>query len=208
MATLIVFSDVDDGYLISSDAVYANALAGTGVVTPQNGLGVLLVGQDAVFDVSQAFLHFDTSGQAATPTTATLSLAYASDNSITDFTLEAFVAAWTAPLASAALRSPAQLGALTLAASFPSASVSLGGGQQDFASASGFPGSISLGGITNIVIASSRNRTSTTPTGNEYVSAGSAEQGGTTLDPTLTLVTHVNTGLFQRNAAFGLLGVM
>jgi hypothetical protein len=188
-----VFSGASDGVITSIDATYSTAAAGGGTLTPQDsGLG-FTVGHRTGFNVHEGFLDFDTSAVGSDDVSQVdLDLFLLQDNSTTDFTINVRPFDFGASIDSGDWRTPAQLAALTLLATF--ATSGLGAGYNTFSeNGTSFQSAIDGAGNTRLVLSSSRHESETEPTGSEYVLFNTSEKADTTQDPKLT-ITHAAPG--------------
>lgn len=186
MATYVIYSSTFDSTTTSSATTYLTAARGLGTQTTDTSGTALSVGQQysaPTYNVWQSLLIF--TGLPVirpweTVTSATLSLWCLEDQSGTDFTVEA------RDLGSK-FRSSEILSTYTLCASTSTSGIGTGA-YRDFTSESGFPESLRGETSFRFNLSSSRQRTESTPSGNEYVRFHSANQTGTTNDPKLTIV--------------------
>lgn len=165
MAQFIIYpQDSQSGYIQSADAVYANARAGTGTVTAFPNLAPR-VGQETSYNVYQGFLSFDTLGIRNSSSTFLEGFG-STNNSTTDFTIEARLYDWGSTLVAADFVPGVNLAALPLAATF--ATTSFGSFYCSFTDVA-IAANINPGGFTRFVLGSDRQRLNTTPTGAEWV---------------------------------------
>jgi len=207
VSTLVVYSDTTDGHLLSisgtdddegggTAGTYAAARAGTGDggIYALTALASLRIGQAKfvnpagfTFEVYEAFLAFDTSsvGSGSTVSAAVLNLTSQSDQSTTDFTIEARLYDWGTGLTTADWQS-APSG--TLLAHRDTASGWTAATAYDLTD-DAFAANVSKTGTTRLLLCSSRTTAGTSPTTDvgESVIAYSADQTGTTSDPKLTV---------------------
>jgi hypothetical protein len=189
MATLTVYADTSDGYIQSSAFNnYAGAAAGSSLSA--QAAGNLLVGQTTPvnFIVYQSFVSFDTSGldDDAVINSVELALDGLTDNSTTDFVAEARTYDWSTSLDTGDWRTPAQLSGLTRLATWNSSGYS--SGYNAFTEdGTNFRSAINKTGATRLLICSAENVSQSEPTADEYVTFDSANTGGTTSDPKLTI---------------------
>jgi hypothetical protein len=190
MTTTTVFGSTSDGRVTSSNASYATASTG-GTLAISTTETLSFIGQGNAFAIFQLFFAFDTSGvpDAETVSSVVFSLDGASDISVTDFDMVALDYDWSAGgLTTANFRTPTQLSALTTLATFPSTSYSAA--YMNFTSAgAAFNSYINKTGTTYFMVASSRNISATTPTGDENIRVTMADQTGTTTDPKLVVTS-------------------
>ena len=191
MTTYTIYADTSDGYLQSSNAAYATARSGGGGLTAYT-TGSIIVGQSfyggATYYIFEGFLGFDTSpiGAGSTVTAATLSLDGQTDNSTTDFTIEAWSRDWGTAITTADWVAGASLSGLTLVASYASSGFTFV--YNDFTSEAAFLAAINLTGYTRILLASAKTNANTAPTGDEYITFRAAEASGTSQDPKLVVI--------------------
>lgn len=175
---LQLFPDFD-GYLRSAADAYATACAGA--VDQVNSAGsVVYVGQikaggSPLYRLLETFVEFPL---ALIPAGATIDEAILQgrinyDATTTDFTIEAFAFDFGASMTAADWRTPAQLGALTKVAQKPTAG--LASGKCFLFDDVALAAAITPGGTLRLVLASSRLRSSTAPTGGEYLNLCSTE---------------------------------
>lgn len=209
MATEIIFADEADGDIISSHSSYSTVVGGAAGKAVTNINNVVRVGQLrqlTTYHLLQAFVPFDTSelGAEAEIINVILSLALEADNTVTDLIALARLYDFGATIDTGDFRTPAQLAALTLLASFDTAGFSATDQYYDFDSEAAFADAIDTDGVTRMIIVSNRNESQTEPSGSEYFRFYSARQSGTTFDPKLTIETQDGaTG----SASFSLGGV-
>lgn len=178
-----IAAGADDSCLESRGASQAAAADGTaGQFVDRAGQGSLYAGQTtagATYYAYQSFLRFDTRAIPAgsTITSVVLQASQNDDSSLTDFIFEARGFDWTPPIVTANWRTRAQLTALPLRATMPTAGLPAAGQLFTFTSDPSFTGGINAGGYTGLVICSSRTRAGVTPTGNEYAALRAFELG-------------------------------
>lgn len=207
MTTYTLFGDLTDGKILSSDSSssYANARAGTGTLQADSSLGPNVLGQltssGVYYEVDEGFLNFDTNiiNDTEIVTSAVMSLYGSSDDSVTDFTINARIFDWGLSLTTADYVPGASLSSKPLFATFATSGWSTSG-YNAFTTDAGGPALISVLNVTRMVIASSRTENNNTPTGNEYVGWYSADVAGTTQDPKM-VVTAVPAVGFPFSAA-------
>ena len=195
MATATFTSGTSDGsaYWKGPLASYPSATE-SGV---QSDEAYFYVGQFKSIDnyfVYQAGVSFNTSslGAGATITGAALSLAGNWDSSNTDFDIEAFIYNWGSGISTSSMRTAAQLNALPRVAYLPTSSFTVNA-QATFTDL-GLAPYIDKTGTTYIWLCSSRWRSGTAPTGDEYVTPWSANTGTAAYRPTLT-VTYTTSAI-------------
>lgn len=97
-----------DGYLLSTDAVYATALGGSGIVAAYSSSAGIFIGQQDTYTVLRGFLSFNTSAlpDGATVSAASLSVKlrekFTADG---DFSLNVYATNYSHPLSTAAWHS-------------------------------------------------------------------------------------------------------
>ena len=195
MTTTVVYADAADGYLESLDGTYSTARAGAGLSA--NTTGTLIVGQEesgGIYGVYESFVNFDTSAITDSDmiTAALLELGLSADQSTTDFTCQARTRDWGATLTTADFVAGASLGALTLLATRATSGIGATGSLKAFTeNGSNLRDAINKTGLTSMILCSDRHVAGNTPSGatQEMVRWYSANEAGTSLDPTLT-VTH------------------
>jgi hypothetical protein len=185
-----VYADESDGYVNSLEGPYGSNFNTT--VTENTNL---VVGQQDLAGtaiVSVSYLLFDTSTIGTdTPTSADLMLYLKTDNSATDFVVEARLHSWTSGgLTSADRILNASLAGKTLLASIDTNGIGATSAYKTFSPEADLLTQIMTGEV-QMALASSRQRTSTAPatSTNEYVQFASADTSGTTQDPKL-VITH------------------
>lgn len=198
-----VFSGTADGYLTSSSSSsYTDARAGTGSLSADTAsttfnVGQLQSGAKIVTDTCyEGFLSFDTSTitDSDLVTVVTLDVWLVTDNSTTDFTIEARERDWGASLTTGDYVAGASLSGLTLMASIATSGIGATGAYKTLTSQAAFLTATNLKtGTVYLLLDSSRQVGNNDPTGNEYVVLSSADNTGTTQDPKLT-ITHNAVG--------------
>lgn len=179
--TYTLFSG-NDGYIESNDSTYATARAGSGLALQTSAISA---GQDVGYFIEQGFVSFDTSSVVGTVSSATLSLFVLTDNSTTDFTINARRLDY-ATLTTADFVAGASLGALPLLATL--ATAGLGTPVYNaFTSDGNFLTNINQSGTTGIVLSSAKTDANTAPTNTEIVQFSSSTASGTTQDPKLVI---------------------
>lgn len=201
MASLTVYSGAADGHITSSDddPNYANARAGTPSFsfTASTGGATATTGQrfpsGLQYDVMQSFHNFDVSAIPAGATIDAVELAIwpTSDQSATDFTIQARTKDWGAALTTADWTAGASLSGLTLLATLSTAGLSTGAYQAFTENGTALRDAVAAAlagdGVVRVMLSSDRTAAGTTPTGNEFVIYSSADEAGTTQDPKLTI---------------------
>lgn len=191
MAVDTFYAATSDGALESKDGVYANARAGTGTLAVHGSTDRLYAGQwysSGFYYVYEAFLEFDTSALPDDATVAAVSLDLwpLVDYSTTDFTIRAYLRDWGGTLAAGDFVAGADLAALTLLATYNTASGFAAGSYKSMASEAAFAAAVNLTGATRILLASSRTLAGDTPSGLEMVGPESANN---TNKPRLVVTT-------------------
>lgn len=106
MATRVIYTNVEDGYIRSAtNTTYSTARAMT-TPTAVTSAANITVGQQFStpnYQCFEGFVRFDTNGTAS-PSSAVLALFQNSDSSTTDFVCEARAHTWGPTLASGAAR--------------------------------------------------------------------------------------------------------
>lgn len=212
MTVTTVFSETNDGQITSSDATYANALAGTGLGfgASTNTTGIRIGQEDIAGEsfVDLGYLSFDTSSISDTDTVSSivLSVYITTDSSTVDFTLRAREHDWGATLTTADWLVPATLSGKTLLASISTAGISINA-YNDLTSQAAFLTATNLKtGTVYTVLGSSRFESSTGPPAGgspEAITISSADVSGTSQDPKL-VITHLppHTGTISATFPF------
>lgn len=186
------YANTEDGRIESfTNGSYDSARAGTGLAASSTETSYW-VGQTysgGFYSIKEAFLSFNTSaiGDSDTINAASLSVYGATDSSTTDFTIQARTKDWGASLTTADWVAGADLGALTLLATFSTSGFTTSGYNTFTENGSNLRSAISLTGITYILLNSSRHEAGNTPTGSEQVKIYFADEAGTTQDPKLVV---------------------
>lgn len=200
MPTTTVFATAADGYIISDDVDYADARSGSNGanVQPNSTAGFLIVGQQETnngypyyvvfYECMELFLSFDTSA-IINPTAVDLMLRGFTDNTVTDFIMEARLHDWGTSLTAADWVAGASLGSKTLLAEFNTTGYTTSGYNTFTETSGAFTANLNLVGETRILVNSSRHRNSNTPNTREYLHVFSTEEGGTTSDPKIVVTT-------------------
>src|SRR5512139_434780 len=196
MTTLTVFSDAGDAEISSNEATYANARSGGGGATKTVSGSNANVGQDVGYFCYEFLCRFDTSslGSSATISSATMSMVLRTDNSTTDFTLEARVSTFGGTVETTDWVAGANLGSSTLLASLSTSSITVADTRYDLTSDAAFVSNVSKTANTDIFLSSSRHRLNNTPTNAESQRYYSSEAAGTTSDPRLVVVYTLPSG--------------
>lgn len=189
-----VYASTADGQIQSLDATYANARSGAGTFVASDNLSTMQVGQSlsGVYFVWEGFVSFDTTSVLSdTVTAADVGLWLVTDNSATDFILEARAKAWlSGGLTNADFVAGASLGGQTLLASIDTNGIGSTGAYKTLTSQAALLTAIATGSV-EMVLASSRQRNGDTPSGAEYLTLSTADETGSTQDPKLT-ITHTS----------------
>ena len=190
MATVTVSASTTEGRVTSTNATYSTARAGSGQ-TLWTG-SVLSVGQlfsAGSYTCEEYFVAFDTSvlGASANILSATLQLkgSFSSDQSDTDFTVEARSFDWSPTVTTGDWVAGADLGSHTLRAHFDT-SAGWTTNYNVFTDDALVAG-INKTGVTYLILCSSRHRAGNTPVGLERVLFHSAAATGTSDDPRLVI---------------------
>jgi hypothetical protein len=194
MTVSTFFSTTADGIVRSGPGTtYSTVRAGTSLFLDNAGT-TFPVGQTFItpnYRCWEGFLDFDTSSIADTDTidSVVLSLWGESNESDTDFTVEARLQDWGATLETTDWIAGADLGTPPLMATYATTGFTTGV-YNAFTSDAAFVGNINKAGVTRLVLCSERHRNNTTPTGLERVIFQSNEGAN---DPKL-VVTHTAPG--------------
>jgi hypothetical protein len=194
-STFTLNPSAQSGWVSSSSAGgYALARAGGSLqVSPG---ATLVVGQVFLDDGEggftwvcyESFLDFDTSGVTGSIVSATLSLGLNTDDSDTDFTVEARSRDWGASLTTADYVSGVLLDALTLLATLTTSGIGSTGAYKAMTeSGSALRAAINQSGTTRLMLCSDRLRSGTEPSGLEVVQFDAYNHA--TLKPQLVVVT-------------------
>ncbi|WP_062434996.1 hypothetical protein [Herbidospora daliensis] len=195
-----VFADTGDGTIDSSNATYSTARSGSNLAATTSNTD-LFIGQGEFggeYYISEGFLSFDTSAIPDTDNVTAIALALwqLSDESTTDFTLEARQSAWTSGgLTTADWVAGASLGSLTLLASINTSGIGADGAYKTLTSETALLSATNLKtGTVAMLLCSSRHRGNNTPSAgtSEAIGVASANDTGTTHDPKLT-ITHAGS---------------
>ena len=190
MPSYVITSASGGGHVVSSNPTYLTARTGSGLSA---NTGLQLVGQllnAGTYTVYEAFTSFDTSVIPAAETIidAVLALRVQTDNSTTDFTVQARTSLWTpSGLTTADWVAGASLGVLALLATLDSSTVSaVPATYSCVSSGSNLVDAINKSGTTDILLCSDRLVAGTAPSGDERlalnVSAGQHTLTVTTAD--------------------------
>jgi hypothetical protein len=168
---LTVYSSAD-GFLMSENSSYA--LARASATYSFADINSVTVGQQIFapsYYLSEAFLAFDTSEIAAGDevTSAVLSLYGQLDGTTTNFVMEAYASDWGASLGLTDWVAGADLGGLTLLASYDMAGGWPTNQYTNLSSEDAFLDAIVKEGTTRIVLVSNRMRLGTAPSNDEQV---------------------------------------
>lgn len=186
--TFTFYSDSADGEVESDDATYSLARAGTGAFLFETTTGNINVGQNAGYELHQAFIQFDTSSLSGlTISSADLSLRGVNDFSTNDDTIEARRHDWGPAVTTADWVAGASLSGKTLLASRSTSGWSTSG-FNDFTSDGNFITNLNTTGTTGIILHGQKQRTNSAPTDSEYVSFRGQDVVGDSQAPVLTVV--------------------
>jgi len=195
MTTYTIYSTVTDGAVASSNATYATAVAGAGLVAATGASGYEQLGQQLGYAIWQLFFEFDCSVISGSETVDSAVFYSQTRNNFldTNFTLEARDFDFGATVDTTDWRTDSQLGALTLLGSISSASITVKVyfGFSDTAMAALVD---NKSATTRFMVCSDRNRTATAPTANEYLNYYLSEQVGTSRDPYLDVTASAAAG--------------
>ena len=170
MTTTTFFANTNDGYIESANATYSTARSG-GTLTAFSVGQDFNCGQALGFSVYEAFVSFDTSSIPDTDdvTNAVLSLYVSSDQSATDFVLEARSYSWSAGgLTTGDYVAGASLSSNLLVASLDT-SLLVGGAYNDFSRADYMTQAINKTGVTDFILDSAKTVAGTQNSTNDYV---------------------------------------
>ena len=192
MSTLVVYSDTSDGSLESKHASsVATAQAGNLLSVTATAYTVIGqfndLGETGYYYVWEAFLSFDTSaiGTDAVSAAVLSVTSDISDNSETDFAIEARLRDWGTTLTTADWVAGASLSGLTLLGSYPTASGFVPGTTYDL-SDTAMAANVNKTGSTRMLLDSSRHVAASAPA-TDHVYIRPADYTGTTSDPKLTV---------------------
>ena len=155
---LTVYSPDTDGRVYGGATSYADART---MASDTYETTVVRTGQyygAPYFYIFEALIKFDTSSipDDATITSATLSGYLTADNSAIDFTVQARIHSWTAPLSSDDWVVPTDLDTLTLVATLATSGIGATGAYKAFTDVA-LPANINKTGTTYILLCSSRS---------------------------------------------------
>lgn len=179
--TYTFYSDPADGRIYGANGTYLTARSTATAADQVASTSCTSIGQyyngTTTYQCSEMFLSFDTSSipDAATITSAVLSIYGATDNSATEFNIEARLHDWGATLELADWVAGADLGAKTLLATQSTTFFSTVA-YMDMADVA-LAANVNKAGATRIVLASERQRLATAPTGEEYVELWAGDEG-------------------------------
>lgn len=213
MATLTVYSSLDDGEVRSNSNVYATMQAGTGtLVLNSSGTTVMAIGQEVFagqYYGYQGFLDFDTStlGASASVSSAVLDL-YATSRAVAGssaFDVEVRIYDWGTTLATGDWVAASTLGNQTLVCKKAETSMSTQNQYYSFDDIA-FAANVNKTAETRVVVNSSRLRIGNVPTSTEYQRFSTANASGTTQDPKLvvTYTTYTPQDPLGRMGFFGI----
>lgn len=192
MATITVYADTSDGYIISddtSDYSLARTGAGSPGLSSDDTSTLLLAGQrkaGADYQVYESFMNFDLFAagltSAAVVTAVTLSLYLESDQSATDFICDAWYNSWGSSLTTADFINCATVDTAPILTSIDTASGPTVGAYNDFvengtALVDNLNSSLALqgAGVVRIALVSRLTLIGQAPTGNEFLRWKSAD---------------------------------
>ena len=190
--TTTAYSSTEDGFVRSTSTTYSTARSGGTLALNPTLPNIVRVGQLFVtpdYYCYEGFIDPDTSAipDGDDISSAVLSLYGNTDDSTTNFTVNARLRDWGTTLETADYVAGASLSALTLLATFATTGFAVGA-YNDFTSDAAFISNVSKTGETRIIITSSRHEAGTAPTDAENVQWDAAEVAGTTQDPKLVVV--------------------
>lgn len=195
MTVTTVFAGTNDGNISSSNATYATARSGSGLVADTASIILTAGGQDLSFttyDVYEGFFSFDTSPvpDADTISAVVLSLKGDDAGSSPTFSLQARVFNWGATLTTADWIAGASLSGNTLVATFATSGWSITAYNAFTESGTAFRTAINKTGTTFLMTCSDQTVSGTTPTDtNQLVNVWMADNAGTTSDPKLVITS-------------------
>ena len=168
MASYLVYSELSDGYIKSTNSTYSTARAGSNLsVTDDDASTAFAIGQEldgSTYDVRQAFFQFDTSFLQSDETVLTAALRlYHPSNTGSAHTLEVREHDWGASLGTGDFVAGANLGSKTLLAEYERSS-SESAGNITYFSTGDFPDAINKSGNTRIMVHAKEQRTGEEPT--------------------------------------------
>jgi hypothetical protein len=198
VATTLVYSNADDGYLFSDGDTYADARTGTGKAADVGANTTsLLVGQAVpvgTFSIYSAHVAFSLSAIPAgdAVTSSWFDFAVNSDQSLTDFTINVRGYDWTPgglTFAGDWQTSPTSFTRYAFKSTSGITTGSYGGAFSNDGSnlRSAIDAARAGSGVLAASLYSSRFESNTAPTLDEYVGISSADTSGTSLDPRLTV---------------------
>lgn len=196
MTTYTIYSATSDGKITSSSTTYSSARSGTGL-SANNSSTTMEVGQQRGGSTRfcyEGFVTFDCSSITGSASSATLNLNADFDVSTTNFTTNARTHSWSGSgLTTADWVAGASLSALTLLASFASASYPGDGNYAAFTSDAALLTAVDLHGTLDMLLCSDRHEAGNDPIVNEYIRWASADATGTSLDPYLEVIVSSDT---------------
>lgn len=207
------YSDTADGFIQSLDTegTYSTARAGTSLTVDTSSTGDFL-GQRYSGGLNwyfcyEVFLKFDTSAiDDGDDVSAAVLSVYGQQDATTgnDFTIQARTKDWGASLTTEDWVAGASLGALSLLATFNTASGFSTAAYNDLTeNGTALRDAVNKTGVTYVLLNSSRHEAGNAPTGgDEYVKIYFSNQTGTTQDPKL-VVTHASATKPFRRALLG-----
>lgn len=184
MATLVVYADVADADIGSSDSSHATAVAGSGLHVANTSTAYLEIG-DSFFSptyyINEIFLSFDTSAlpDDATIDDAVLDVYGNADNSSTDFTIECAAYDYGASLTTADWIDGTDAAGLTVLATRSTAGWSNAAYNAFSSAGDGLKSVISKTGNTRLALWPERVRTGSAPANSQFVRIWSADEAET-----------------------------
>lgn len=195
MATKVCYPNngsEDGGWLASSAVSWAAALAITNPGNTGGGSGAKVGAYKGggIWYIYTAVVRFDTDLAGGELTGAVLSYYGETDNTTTDFTIEARkhpgLTMYGSTIGGASYVAQANWGDMPLCATFATSGLSVSA-YNDFTNEAGFLAQINTAGITELMLVSSRVRAGTEPTDTVWERADLFGSFGTVYDPMLTL---------------------
>lgn len=187
MTTTVVYGLASDTYLVDSSSSYSTALSGPSPTIIDDTTTIMFFGQrreSGVYTIWQAFVAFDYTAPDATPVSAWIRLRHSSATGTgVARNAELHTEAWGATVDTSDWQTPAGLSG-TLAAAVD--------GVQQAGSAAMRAGLLDIttvdsSSILRYALVSSRNRTQSAPSGEEYDAVRAADYSGTASDPALVV---------------------
>lgn len=200
MATTTVYASTNDRCIYSLSTDYAAARIGTGILTlGETSSDELLGGQyytGGTYGCVEVFLDFDTSAIDVNDriTQVDLVMYLYADRSDTDFVLRAHPHAFTPPAGEGDWVPGDQLASLPVLATLNTAGIGSSGELKTFTENGDLlREAINKGGLTTIMLSSSRHQAGDTPSGDEFLDFDAADNGTGTA-PRL-VITHQTANL-------------